>query len=152
MSARGKKLTDILHDNHTQLGQLLHKVFQLRELEDILKHYLDDGYLVHTKLGSYQNGKLTLLTESGSWATKLKYQIPDLLSKLRQHPTLAGLRNIEIKVAPHLCTPLEDPKPKVIETGEISQTTKSMLQQSAESLSDDPLSAQLKAALLRLSK
>lgn len=152
MSARGKKLTDILHDNHTHLGQLLHKVFQLRGLEEILQRYLDDDFLVHTKLGSYQNGKLTLLTESGSWATKLKYQIPDLLTKLRKHQAWAGIRNIEVKVAPHLCQPTQAPEPEHTQPEDLSTISKSMIKEHAQALGDDSASEILKQALLRLSK
>ena len=151
MSIPHKKLAQIFQDPTTELGKMLKKVFKINELENNINDFIPKELAPFTRLGNYENGKLVLLTSSGIWATKLHFLIPDIRTKLRSQPQWAGLRNIEIKVAPHLLTEI-DLKPEVKEALQpLSKTSSELLKRTADELSDTPESNALKAALLRLS-
>jgi hypothetical protein len=151
MTRREKKLTDILHNSTSQLGQLLERVFHFNELENNFSKLLDPNFSEHVRLGSYQNGTLILLAESGAFATQLKFRVPDLIEKLRKKAEWSGLRNIDIKVAPHLYDQKEvvdDTPPS--EPIKIPEEASKLIFEIAQSLEDIPENKELREALIQL--
>ncbi len=149
-----KKITDILHHQSSSLGELLKKVFQYNQLELNLEDFIAPEVASHVQLGAYQKGILILLADSGSWATKLNYMIPELREKLRQHKHWAGLKNITIKVAPHIAikTQASQAVPTSSRCIPISTASQESLIQAANLLSDSKESAALKKILLKLAE
>lgn len=144
-----KKVSDILHDDSTHLGVMLKKVFQYNQLELKLADFISPDVAGHVQLGAYQKGVLLLLVDSGSWATKLSYMVPDLRDKLRSHPHWRGLKNIQVKVAPHLGKP-KPSTPQVIKPVTISTQSQQSLKDAADNLADTDENQPLKQVLLRL--
>lgn len=146
-----KKISDILHDDTTQLGALLKNVFRYNQLDDNIEQYIPANIASHVRLGAYHKGKLILLAESGSWATKLSYMVPELRETFRKNPDWAGLKNIEVKVAPHLNEQgYEPPQPPPPQPQQLSQATKQQLIETAEGLPDTEENKALIAVLKRL--
>ena len=90
----------ILKNDGKTLKGLFQKVDQLREFNRIFAQYAEPGIVAHCKIANLQNNCLIVIVDSGSWATQLRFLIPDLLAKMRQHVCLAGLKSICCKTRP----------------------------------------------------
>lgn len=85
-------------------GKLLHNLFQklerLREFSELFALYVEPNIVAHCKLANFQNNCLIVIVDSGNWATQLRFHIPDLIIKLRQHPPLKNIQAICCKTRP----------------------------------------------------
>jgi len=77
--------------------------------------------------------------DSTAWATRLRYQSPQLLRCLHRHPSLAQLRRIEIRV-----TPLAQPASSSPQPATLSAANAAIIDSTADSLSDPNLRTALK--------
>jgi len=77
--------------------------------------------------------------DSTAWATRLRYQSPQLLRCLHRHPSLAQLRRIEIRV-----TPLAQPVSSSPQPATLSAANAAIIDSTADSLSDPNLRTALK--------
>ena len=93
-------ITHVLQQDSKVLDALMLKLKQLKQLQQILSEYLDSKLINHCQVANLDNGCLIILTDSALWATQFRFQIPDLLAKLRQHPQLYHLKHIYCKIRP----------------------------------------------------
>jgi hypothetical protein len=84
---------------------------------------------------------LTLSADSPVWATKLRFQLPVLMTALRQLAPAKELRRIEVKVSPFRVAE-ESPRPRIV----LSSASAALLRDVAETVSDP----KLQSVLLRL--
>lgn len=70
---------------------------KLAQLENHWDEVVGPQIAMHSKPGGYQNGVLTIRTESGVWATQLTYLIPQLKARIAER--LAGLPIEQIVVS-----------------------------------------------------
>ncbi len=92
--------THILNNEGKSLANLLKKVEQLNQFNRIFAQYLDPNIAAHCKIANLQNNCLIVIVENGSWATQLRFLIPDLIVKLNQHPHLQMVKAICCKTRP----------------------------------------------------
>jgi len=76
------------------------KVKRLKEIETELKTLLDPLIAEHLLVCNYREGCLVVQFENGSWATRFRYRIPELLEKLRTRKILPGVATIKCLVRP----------------------------------------------------
>lgn len=126
----------ILKNDGKTLKGLFQKVDQLREFNDIFAQYAEPGIVSHCKIANLQNNCLIVIVDSGNWATQLRFQIPDLLAKMRQHPCLAGLKAICCKTRPDPA--FEKPRKKQSKgpMKQMSLATSEMILKSAKTIED----------------
>lgn len=93
-------ISELLAQSETSLGKLAKKAKTLQSLHEILSQLLDKDLLPHCRFGFFDTGILTLFAQDAAIATRLRYSSFTLLSQLRQHPTWAALRSIQVKVDP----------------------------------------------------
>jgi hypothetical protein len=93
-------ITHVLQQDSKVLDALMQKLKQHKQLQQILTEYLDAKLITHCQVANLDNGCLIILTDSALWATQFRFQIPDLLAKLRQHPQLYHLKHIYCKIRP----------------------------------------------------
>ncbi len=98
MSFTSYPLSELLAQQETLLGKLATKTKTLESLNQILSQLIDKSLLPHCRFGFFDTGILTIFAEDAAWATRLRYLTPTLLSQLRQTPTWAALRSIQVKV------------------------------------------------------
>lgn len=91
-------ISEYLQDTQTPLGQLIHRAEQINQVQQHLKLELGPEFSGHFWVGSYKNGLLSVLVDSASLATKLRFSIPDIRETLRKDPQWSGLKSIEVKV------------------------------------------------------
>lgn len=91
-------INHLLENAETTLGKLIEKANSLAALDQAFAMMLEGDLASQCYVSHYENGRLLLLVENASLATKLRYKVPEILSKLRSFPTWAGLGSIQIKV------------------------------------------------------
>jgi hypothetical protein len=75
------------------LRLILDNLSRIKQLDKIVKAKLNKKLHVHCRVVNYRDNRLILAADSSSWATRLKFETPHLLSKLREDgfPHLAGI-------------------------------------------------------------
>ena len=94
-----QKAESILSQPDTQLGRLLQRAKQIAELDILVKQYLDKNLAEHCTVCNLKNGRLMIITHSAAFATRLKYEIPSLLERLRQLDGFQKLTGIDCKIS-----------------------------------------------------
>ena len=87
-----------LQTQDTPLGKIIERARHINEIQNSLKLDLGSEFSDHIWVGSYQNGLLSLMVDSASLATKLRFSIPDIREKLRKQSAWSGLKSIQIKI------------------------------------------------------
>lgn len=88
----------ILAKGQGPLGYVLAKVEQLRTLNQQIQTLLRPELAQHCQVANLRDGCLILQVDNAAWATQLRFEQTELLSKLRKQPALAGLASIKIQV------------------------------------------------------
>lgn len=144
---------DLLKKPETQLGKLIAQAQAIGELSCTFTKVLDPDLISHCRVGCYESGVLTLFTESAAWATKLRYSVPTILSKLRTFPQWAGLCSIQVKVQTSWHQMVAPPPPKVNNImPKLSAINTIQLQALADTLKGQPGTEKLVESLERLAK
>lgn len=139
-----KRLHELVGNQLNSLRHINEKVLLLKRLNSIWQQYLDNILIQHCKIANYRDGNLIIITDSSAWSMRLRYLIPDLLTKLRKHPEFYGLKNIEWFIQPVEEIISKATKP----TLKISSDNTEMIQCIAEGMENK----QLQKALLKLTK
>lgn len=93
-------ITHVLQQDSKILDTLLCKLKQLKQLQAILTESLEAKLASHCLVANLENDCLIVITDSALWATQFRFQASQLLLKLRLHPQLFNLRNVECKIRP----------------------------------------------------
>lgn len=81
-----------------QLIKICQHTKQLETLNETLKRYLSSPLVDHCQVGHFAQGCLVITTTSSSWATELRYSLPNLRDKLRKEAGLYQLASIKIQI------------------------------------------------------
>lgn len=81
-----------------KLNQICMEAIKLEELSQLVLCHLPQELQPHCQVGSFRNGKLILITAQATWATQLRYFVPELRDLLRSQSGLHSLRAVEVKV------------------------------------------------------
>ena len=74
------------------------EAIKLEDLSHIVLCHLPQELQPHCQVSSFRNGKLILATAQSTWATQLRYFIPELRDILRTKAKLHQLISIEVKI------------------------------------------------------
>jgi hypothetical protein len=100
------------------LGNVLNKLAQLKQWNMILRECLgDEAHLMdHCQIVNISVNSLIVIADSPNWLTRLRFHIPDLLPKLRQHKGLEHIKAICCKAQPsiHHIKPKRTPKSRLL--------------------------------------
>ena len=80
-----------------QLSDLCQRSMQLEELSAKIIKLLPNMLAMECQVGSFNKGCLVLTTTSATWASQLRYSIPELRDKLRE-AGMYQLSSITIKI------------------------------------------------------
>jgi hypothetical protein len=128
----------ILKNEGKALLHLFQKLDQLKELNRIFAQYAEPGIVAHCKIANLQNNCLIVIVDNGNWATQLRFHIPNLIVQMRQHTVLQNLKAICCKTRPDpaLVKPQKKRQRSMVR---ISASTATLIEQSAEGISDTKL-------------
>jgi hypothetical protein len=133
-------ITHVLQQDSKVLDALMLKIKQHTQLQQILAEYLDAKLINHCQVANLDNGCLIILTDSALWATQFRFQIPDLLAKLRQHPQLYHLKHIYCKIRPAPAR-RQIPEANQMPMPRITVATSHMIMEAANTIQHDKLKA-----------
>jgi hypothetical protein len=86
----------------SDLSRLLDQSALRSALSAQLRALLPEDARDHCEVATVQGPLLTILVQNAAWATRLRFMLPELLSKLNQLADFGGVRDIRIRIAPHL--------------------------------------------------
>lgn len=133
-------LMTLLQQNPVYQGQQQADI--VRHLNTELMQILQLEKLTFCKVNRVQSGRVQIMCNSASWATRLKMQKTDILTKFRQN-VLPDCMGIDIEVNPNLDLRYQTKEPLVTEptaTRQISEQAAHYLLASAEN--SDPVLAE----------
>jgi len=126
------------------LGNLMQHIDFLRGLEQKLSGFLGPGVSKHCSIANYANNTLVLLTDTPSWASRIRYNTPQILLFLQNECDLGSLKTVRIKVKPVSVHPDLPPDKKL----KLDRHTASLVRHSASAITDDGL----KSLFLKISQ
>jgi hypothetical protein len=135
-------LEQLLHQG--ELKPLIEQALKIHQVNLALQPLLPEVFAGKVQVSTIKSGSVVLDLPNASMLTVLQYQGPELLSKLRQIPGLAGLASIKFRVAPPKAEKVVGEA--VVEVKKISTEAAALLRSTAEKLEDEGL----KTALLSL--
>ncbi|MGH8120618.1 MAG: DciA family protein, partial [Gammaproteobacteria bacterium] len=134
----------LLRTDSSVLGNLMQHVDFLKGLDQKLVVFLGPTLNQHCTVANYANNTLVLYTDTPSWASRIRYNTPQILQFLQTECNLVSLKTIRIKVKPVSVQAAQIPDKRL----KLDVHTANLIRQSASSVSDDAL----KCLLLKISK
>lgn len=133
-------ITSLLADQASALCQLSNRARYLATLDRTVRALLPAAIVDHCRVANLRDNVLVLQAEGTVWATKLRYQLPQILTDLRRLPDLKGLDSIRIRIAP--AQTAQNPSP--LARPHLSEHSAELLQQAADATPDPELAAALR--------
>lgn len=94
-----KTITEILKKNNSPLTKLITKLKDSQDLEPIFRTALGSDLAKYCHFANYRNSELTITVANTSFATRLRYAIPDLIKQLRVQPEFKEITSIRYTIA-----------------------------------------------------
>lgn len=126
-----------------RLQNLISKAHYLNELTVTVRAYLGD-LAAYCEVANYTGNQLKLIVTSSTWASRLRFYIPQLLKNLKNTAVFNQLQSIEFSVHSPLPPLKNSPKQNL----SLSQTNAELITITAQSVTD----SNLQQALLRLAQ
>lgn len=79
---------------NAKLSDIVAKSNFLCSLQLLLTPYLEKSVAQHCQVANYEENTLTLIANSASWATKIRFQTPELIKKLKSEKPFSELKKI----------------------------------------------------------
>ena len=90
-------LSSLLQDGKSgTLPGLVRHCRQLQQLERRLFQCLDDEAVAHCRLANLSTDEAGIAVDSSAWASRLRYQLPQLLACARQLDGLSGVKAMRV--------------------------------------------------------
>ena len=135
-----KEALDYIFSSHEQSYQfLVNKVYVLEGINQVFKTVVGEPLADHCTIANIREGTLVLEIDNGSWATRLRFETPDLLQLIRKQPGLESITDIEFYVKPSE----KEAEGKTTPSITMSEHSATCLKQSASTIQDETLKEML---------
>lgn len=135
----GNSIKHYLQQDIQTLGNVLSKLGQLQQWNSWLKECLLDQNIAltqHCFIVNLIGTSLIVIADNPHWVTRFRFHIPELLTKLRQYPSLENIQAICCKVQPNYVSALSSnrqPQQK------LSSRSAALLRETASKITDEKL-------------
>lgn len=85
--------------NNSCLGKILKMATELKQLNLVFQEVLHSELAKHCYIAELEKNSITIIVDSASWVTVLRYAIPDIIKTLRAHSEFEHLQTIRYKIA-----------------------------------------------------
>ena len=126
------------------IADLVRRAEMLGQLQSVVAQALDPELAAHCRAANLADGRLTFITTSSIWATRLRFESTKLLDRFRDIPLTRTVRQISVKVSPFSLA--WEAKNRPIRP--LSAASASLLRDVADTVTDPAL----RSALMRLSR
>lgn len=141
-----KHFRELISDTNDSFSALYKKSLAILSIQNILRSTLGPALAQHMHVANLNPEYIVIFTENQSWATKLRFRIPEILKITRMHSGYKNLETVRVKVSPALITTSSSDTSDT--TSSLSPATTRLLVRVAENIDDDAL----QTALLKLSR
>jgi hypothetical protein len=143
-SVSPKSLAQLLQQRSDHLSMLLSQVRLLRQITTVIRNVLPEPLSLHCHAANIDGDTIIIGCDSPTWAAKLRYQLPHVLNRLRDHRNLPAFRQIRLRVQPLDVVEAHTENRRL----SMPEHTAALITSVAHNTTDP----ELKAALLRLSQ
>jgi len=114
-----KTLGQIFFHQNDVLPELINKAKQLSKLDQLFRSFLDASLARHCHLANLSETEMLVVADNSSWATRLRYAIPDILKNIKTQPEFKDLKKIRycLSAEQSLSSPKKE-KPKLSSVNE----------------------------------
>jgi len=123
------------------IKSLVHRVNSLKILQTILLKCLPENVSHHCQVANITEGQLVIMVDSANWATQIRFNMGDLLQKLRQHAPLYSLKHISCIVRPPVGPAIRPTNVRTV--AKMTPNTAQLIVEAAEAIADPKLKQQL---------
>ena len=95
---KSQHISSLLFDKKSPISSLYKKAISFKKVDAKLKKYLDLGIQDHFQLSNIT----TIVVDSSSWATRLRYNIPAILNIMNNQLNFTAIKTIRIRVKNNL--------------------------------------------------
>lgn len=99
-------ITSILPDKVTK------KIASLQQLNHIFKNAINNDLTSHCTIAKQTKDSLIIIADNASWATNLRYAIPDIIKTLQIYPEFRNLQKIRYKIQKEFVPAISKPGKK----------------------------------------
>lgn len=96
---RAQTSSQLINSPDGDIKALMDQLTKIRTLNNSLHQYINPTFSKHCRVVNIRKSTLVIAVDSAVWANKLRFQIPDLLSNLRNEGFLS-LASIDLIVQP----------------------------------------------------
>lgn len=94
-----RSIGHIIGNSTDNLGSLRRFARYLQKIQSVVDVTLPEAAIGSVRVASCENGRLVLLVDSGTWATRIRYQQAIIARGLAQRLRL-GIEHLEVRVRP----------------------------------------------------
>lgn len=138
----------LLKDKRYAIADLCNKANSIQEINQKLKKCLDPSLHNHFELANIKTDSVTILVNSSTWATRLRYNIPAILNALNNQLHFTSVKTVRIKVKKIVSDISNTTSNKAIKTISLSQNSAQVLKDVANNFNDP----ELRECFIKLSK
>lgn len=99
---KSQHISSLLFDKKSPISNLYKKAISFKKVDAKLKKYLDLSIQDHFQLSNINNDIATIVVDSSSWATRLRYNIPTILNIMNDQLNFTAIKTIRIRVKNNL--------------------------------------------------
>jgi len=105
-------INQILTNKNSSLAKMIKKTVSLQDLNRLFQNILNNDLSKHCQIAKLSKNTLTIIVDNASWATNLRYGLPDIIKLLRTQPEFKNLKDIRYKINRHTELPTSPPSRK----------------------------------------
>jgi hypothetical protein len=91
---------------------LAKKIASLQHLNHIFQNALNNDLANHCSIAKQTKNSLVLIVDNSSWATNLRYALPDIIKTLQIYPEFKNLQKIQYKIQKEFISPTSKERKK----------------------------------------
>ena len=95
---KSQHISSLLLNEQSPISNLYKKAIFFKKTDLKLKKYLDLDIQNHFQLTNIEKDVATVVVDSSSWATRLRYNIPKILDVMNNQLNFVSIKTIRIKV------------------------------------------------------
>lgn len=138
------RLWTLVNSDSGILHNLIQQVTLLKYIDQKLGSFLGKPLCDHCTIANFANETLLLHADTPAWASRLRYNTPQIMLFMQNECGLESLRTIRVKVTPATFPSIQLPGKR----WKLDQHTADMIYRTASTMTDETL----KHTLLRISK
>ena len=95
---KSRHISSLIFEDNSSMYELYKKAIFYKKIDTKLKKFLNLDIQNHFQLSNIEKNVATIVVDSSSWATRLRYNIPKILKVMNNQLNFTNIKTIRIKV------------------------------------------------------